>query len=181
MAFFEDLSRTISDKGKEAALKAKEAAEALQIKAQIASEKGKLKELYGAVGVLYFKKHRDEEDNEFGDLFREIDNVLANVTVMEEKLQGLEGANVCPNCKKVMKKDAKFCCYCGTLLKTETEEEAEEEDVWEDGELEEETKDCKPAEDPDAETKAEGSDAEDSDTETKAESSDTEAKNAPSA
>ena len=39
MAFFDDLSRTLSDKGKEAAHKAKEAAEVLQVKAQIASEK----------------------------------------------------------------------------------------------------------------------------------------------
>ena len=132
MAFFDDLSRTLSDKGKEAAQKAKGAAEVLQIRAQIASEKSKLKELYGAVGVLYYKKHQDEEDNEFGDLFREIGNVLTNVAVMEEKIQELEGAKVCPNCKKVMKKDALFCCYCGSILKKETEEEEEEDDIWED-------------------------------------------------
>ncbi len=76
MAFFDELSKTLSDKGKEAAQKAKEAAGVLQMKAQIASEKSKLKELYGAVGVLYYKKHRDDEDNEFQDLFKEIGNVL---------------------------------------------------------------------------------------------------------
>ncbi len=100
MAFFDELSRTLSDKGKEAAQKAREAAGVLQMKAQIASEKSKLKELYGAVGVLYYKKHRDEEDTEFGDLFREIGNVLTNVAAMEEKVQKMEGARVCPDCKK---------------------------------------------------------------------------------
>ena len=111
MAFFDELSRTLSDKGKEAAQKAREAAGVLQMKAQIASEKSKLKELYGAVGVLYYKKHRDEEDTEFGDLFREIGNVLNNVAAMEEKVQKIEGALVCPDCKKVMKRDALFCRY----------------------------------------------------------------------
>ena len=97
MTFFDELSRALSDKGKEAAQKAKETAGVLQLKAQIASEKSKLKELYGAVGVLYYKKHRDEEDNEFQDLFKEIGNILTNIAVMEEKVQNLEGSIVCPN------------------------------------------------------------------------------------
>ena len=126
MAFFDELSRTLSDKGKEAAQKARDGASVLQMKMQIASEKGKLKELYGAVGAVYYKKHRDDEDTEFGDLFREIGNVLTNVAVLEE-----EGAQVCPNCKKVMKKDALFCSWCGAALKTEDEE------FWEDDETEE--------------------------------------------
>ena len=67
MAFFDELSRTLSDKGKEAAQKARDGASVLQMKMQIASEKGKLKELYGAVGAVYYKKHRDDEDTEFGD------------------------------------------------------------------------------------------------------------------
>lgn len=126
MAFLDELSRTLSDKGKEAAQKAREAAGVLQMKAQIASEKSKLKELYGAVGVLYYKKHRDDEDNEFGDLFREIGNVLTNIDVLEGRVQEMEGAKVCPNCKKMMKKDALFCCYCGTALKTEEKEQEED-------------------------------------------------------
>ena len=131
MAFFDELSRTLSDKGKEAAQKARDGASVLQMKMQIASEKGKLKELYGAVGAVYYKKHRDDEDTEFGDLFREIGNVLTNVAVLEEKVQKMEGAQVCPNCKKVMKKDALFCSWCGAALKTEDEE------FWEDDETEE--------------------------------------------
>ena len=94
MAFFDELSRTLSDKGKEAAQKARDGASVLQMKMQIASEKGKLKELYGAVGAVYYKKHRDDEDTEFGDLFREIGNVLTNVAAMEEKVQQMEGAYV---------------------------------------------------------------------------------------
>lgn len=136
MAFFDDLSKTLSDKGKEAAQKAREAAGVLQMKAQIASEKSKLKELYGAVGVLYYKKHRDDEDTEFGDLFREIGNVLTNVAAMEEKVQQMEGAYVCPECRKVMKKDARFCSHCGAALRTEKETDEDETgtEFWEDDE-----------------------------------------------
>ena len=136
MAFLDELSKTLSNKGKEAAQKARETAEVLQVKAQIASEKSKLKELYGAVGVLYYKKHRNDEDNEFGDLFREIGNVLTNIAVLEEKVQGLDGSQVCPNCKKVMKKGTLFCSHCGTALKADenvTEETDTEEEVF-DGE-----------------------------------------------
>ncbi len=128
MAFFDELSKTLSDKGKEAAQKAKEAAGVLQMKAQISSEKSKLKELYGAVGVLYYKKHRDDEDNEFQDLFKEIGNVLANVAAMEASLQEMEGTIICPNCKKPMKKGCAFCSRCGTSLRAETEDDGWEDD-----------------------------------------------------
>ena len=44
-----------SDKSREAAKKAKDVAEILQLKAQISTEKSKTKELYASIGVLYFK------------------------------------------------------------------------------------------------------------------------------
>lgn len=127
MAFFDEISKTLSDKGKEVAQKAKETAEALQLRAQIVAEKSKLKELYGAVGVLYYKKHRDDEDSEFQDIFKEIGNILTNVSVMEEKVNEMEGNISCPSCGKVMKKDAAFCSRCGADL-TREEDEAQEAD-----------------------------------------------------
>lgn len=147
MAFFDDLSKTLSDKGKVAAHKAREAAEVLQVKAQIVSEKSKLKELYGAVGVLYYKKHRNDEDNEFADLFKEIGNVLTNIAAMEEKVQELDGTLVCPNCKNPMKKGSAFCSKCGTALKTESETEEQTEDTIDDIAVIEENIEKEPEED----------------------------------
>ena len=50
--------------GKEAARKAKDAAQVLQLKAQIRGEKQKINELYAAIGAVYFKNHRDDSEDE---------------------------------------------------------------------------------------------------------------------
>lgn len=48
MAFFDEIGKTLADKSREAAKKAKDVAEILQLKAQISTEKSKTK---GAVRV----------------------------------------------------------------------------------------------------------------------------------
>ena len=65
MAFFDEIGKTLADKSREAAKKAKDVAEILQLKAQISTEKSKTKELYASIGVLYFKKHRDNENERY--------------------------------------------------------------------------------------------------------------------
>ena len=72
MAFFDEIGKTLADKSREAAKKAKDVAEILQLKAQISTEKSKTKELYASIGVLYFKKHRDDENDEYQMFFPEI-------------------------------------------------------------------------------------------------------------
>ena len=50
MAFFEELGKTLSDKGKEAAKKAKDLTEALQLKSQLSAEKEKVNQAYITLG-----------------------------------------------------------------------------------------------------------------------------------
>ena len=98
MAFLDEIGKTIAGRGKEAAQKAKDAAEVLQLKAQISSEKGKIKELYAAIGARYFKKHRGEEADEYRMFFPEIEKGLALVAQLEEKVMKLEGGRFCGKC-----------------------------------------------------------------------------------
>ena len=65
-ALFEKVGRTIAVTGEEAAKKAREVTENVQLRAQIGTEKGRLKELYAALGKWYFetsKGKRAEKEN----------------------------------------------------------------------------------------------------------------------
>ena len=124
MAFLDEIGKTIAGRGKEAAQKAKDAAGVLQLKAQISSEKGKIKELYAAIGALYFKKHRGEEADEYRMFFPEIEKGLALVAQLEEKVMKLEGGRACGRCGAMIRRGDAFCGKCGAPAEPEREEPA---------------------------------------------------------
>ena len=128
MAFFEEMGKTLADKSKEAAQKAKDVAEVLQLKAQINSEKGKVKELYAAIGAVYLKKNRENEEDEYKMFFPEIEKVLVRIEELESKVKELEGTRVCSSCKAPLHKGDAFCCRCGAAVEEETAGEAEEKE-----------------------------------------------------
>ena len=109
-------------------------AEILQLKAQISTEKSKTKELYASIGVLYFKKHRDDENDEYQMFFPEIEKTLAHIAELEERVKKLEKAGTCPVCGASVGKNDAFCAKCGAPVENEAEE-APEEDVLETDDL----------------------------------------------
>lgn len=130
MAFLDEIGRTLADKGREAAQKAKEMAEVLQLKGQISAENSKIKELYGAIGAVYFKKYREEPDDEFQLFFPEIEKSLARIAELEAKVKELEGTQFCASCGAALRKDDVFCSKCGTLVvQEEPGKETDKEDT----------------------------------------------------
>ena len=89
-ALFEKVGRTIAVTGEEAAKKAREVTENVQLRAQIGTEKGRLKELYAALGKWYFEtskgKRAEKENHPEEELIRGIEILLARIEKLEEKL-----------------------------------------------------------------------------------------------
>ena len=140
MAFidFDDISKTLADKGKEAAQKAKDVAEIVQLKAQATSEKNKVKSLYAAIGQLYYKNHKNDTDGEYQSIVDEITKSLAAVAELQDKVRKLDGSVICPSCGAVIKKGNKFCGKCGTAAPEPVREESAEEESAEEESAEEE-------------------------------------------
>lgn len=129
MAFLDEIGRTLADRGREAAQKAKGVAEVLQMKGQISAENSKVKELYSAIGNLYFKKHREDPDDEYQMFFPEIEKTLVHIAELEARVRELEGTHCCGSCGAPLRKDDMFCSKCGMPVADEEEFSEEEEET----------------------------------------------------
>lgn len=127
MTFLDEISKNLTGYGKEAAKKAKDAAQVLQLKAQLRGEKQKINELYAAVGAVYFKNHREDPNDEYKIFFPEIENALGHAAELEEKIRELDTTEKCSCCGAVVKKGDAFCSKCGAPIQKE-EAEADEQD-----------------------------------------------------
>ena len=139
MTFFDEISKNLTGYGKEAARKAKNAAQVLQLKAQIRGEKQKINELYAAIGAVYFKNHREDSEDEYKIFFPEIESALAHVAELEKKLSQLDTTEKCPCCGAAVKKGDSFCSKCGTPIQQEDVTEEQDNAVTEDDFVQEET------------------------------------------
>ena len=139
MTFFDEISKNLTGYGKEAARKAKDAAQVLQLKAQIRGEKQKINELYAAIGAVYFKNHREDSEDEYKIFFPEIESALDHVAELEKKLSQLDTTEKCPCCGAAVKKGDSFCSKCGTPIQKEDVTEEQHIAVTEDDFVQEET------------------------------------------
>ncbi|MDO4295470.1 MAG: zinc ribbon domain-containing protein [bacterium] len=141
MNFFEDLSKTISDKGKEAVSKARELTDVLKLKAQLAGEKTKLNEIFQTLGQKYYEQCRENEVSEdFAEDFLAVKMAKDRIAALEKEIYNLEGCRTCPECGAKLSQEDVFCSKCGVKMpqKPSEDESIFSEEVGEDASAEEE-------------------------------------------
>ena len=73
-------------------------------------------ELYNAIGKAYFNKAKGNPDEEFMQMFSELENILRQQEQIETRRKFLNGIVVCTNCKADNTVELSFCASCGTRL-----------------------------------------------------------------
>lgn len=116
MAFLDELGKTLTDMGKDAAQKTKDVVDILQMKAQIGTEKSRLRDLYATIGQSYYEVHRDAAEAEHAEACGQIQSSLAKIAELEEKISRLENTITCTSCGAVLDKGSAFCNHCGAAV-----------------------------------------------------------------
>lgn len=130
MAFFDNLSEIISEKGKEAATVAKKMAEIANLKGRIAGVEAEIKKNYRKIGEAYFEAYKDAEVScEFEEFVQAIREAKDAVDEMTAKLNDLKGDSQCKSCGSTLKAGSSFCSNCGAKVEVEyfDEEDCEED------------------------------------------------------
>ena len=116
MDFFNNLGKTLSEKSRDAAKKAKDMADIVRINGQISAEEDKVLKSYQAIGKAYYELHRQDEDDPFAGHFMEIEEAEAKIAQYKAEVQKLKGSSVCPSCGAEVKMGTLYCANCGGKL-----------------------------------------------------------------
>lgn len=114
MAFFDDLSKTVTKLGQDVSQKTQTFTDGVKISNQISEQKKHLATLYEELGRIAIK-------DEALCAKAEVQNLPAMINAGEEKLRELErqqslnkGEGHCKNCNASLSEGAAFCTQCGT-------------------------------------------------------------------
>lgn len=116
MAFFDELGKAISGKGKEAATKVKDLTEILQLKSKLSAEKEKINKAYIILGKAYYDRHEASAEEEYAQEFEAIRGGLIRASELEDEIACLEGTRICAECGAKVEKGAAFCSKCGAQM-----------------------------------------------------------------
>ncbi|MBQ9990983.1 MAG: zinc ribbon domain-containing protein [Lachnospiraceae bacterium] len=114
MSFFENISETLTSKGKEAAEAAKKVAEVANLKGQINGIKTEIKKNYMKIGEAYYEAYKDSDVVcEFEENVQSIRDAKRAVEELEKKIRDIRGDIKCPQCESLIPSDCAYCPRCG--------------------------------------------------------------------
>jgi len=113
MAFFDSISKKVTQAGAEAVKKTKEVAEATKLSLAIDSEKRQLDDLYKELGQKYYETCGGAPAEELAEIVGRIKAQCDKIEGLEDQLRILRGQDKCPHCGKIIATGAKFCPNCG--------------------------------------------------------------------
>lgn len=91
MDYIKKFGNTITEHGKAAADKAKEMADVVGLKSQIASCEDVIKKNYAEIGRMYYEQHMDDADAEFEKQCTAITNAKKGIEDLQKKIREVKG------------------------------------------------------------------------------------------
>lgn len=128
MAFFDELSESLSTFSREGINKAKEVKDTAKVTMDIREREAALQKYYRELGKAYYRDHADELDGPYLQV-EKITATLEKIDELKRKRANIRKSDICPSCSCKVAKDARFCPNCGMDLNTipdEPEEDAKD-------------------------------------------------------
>ena len=118
MAFFDDISKKITDVSQTTIQKGKGMAETAKYNSLISDEEKKIAAIYGQIGKLYAEIHGAAPEESFAEYINLLEDSKNKVEEYQNKITELRGVTKCPLCGADVANGTLFCVSCGTPVAT---------------------------------------------------------------
>lgn len=131
MAFFEEISKKITNVGQGVAQQAKNLSDTARLNAKISENKKRMSQLLFEMGNDYYKKHRKDQDCEEQEYIDQLNVLFHEIVKFQKEIEEIKTSETCKVCGFRVAEGAVFCMNCGTRVGAEEieVEEDENEDV----------------------------------------------------
>lgn len=113
MAFFDDISKKISQASQNAMGKTKDTADIVKLKKEISDEERRATNLYNELGRLYASIHYEDYEPVFNDLMIQLKDAVSNIEIRQAQIQNIKNVTTCSNCGAEIARECMFCSVCG--------------------------------------------------------------------
>lgn len=136
MAFFDDLSKKISQATQTTVQKAQEMAEVAKLNSMVNDEEKRIESAYLQIGKTYCELYKDNYEEAFAADMESIVAANAKIVELKKQIQDVKGVVICAKCGAEVATGAAFCSACGGQIIVEESPVAEEAVVEEPAVLE---------------------------------------------
>lgn len=116
MAFFDNLSKKVSEAGQKTIQKTKELADTSRLNAMISDEEKTINNTYFQIGKLYVSIHKDDCEEDFLGMIHTIAEGEAKIRDYKKQIQDIRGVQRCEKCGAEVPSGAAFCSSCGATM-----------------------------------------------------------------
>ncbi len=116
MAFFEKLSKTVTEASQKTIAKTKELADISRLNSMISEEEKNITNQYFQIGKLYVSIHKDNFEEDFAGMISAIADSEVKIKDYKKKIQEIKGVQRCEKCGAEVPNGAAFCSSCGAAM-----------------------------------------------------------------
>lgn len=116
MAFFDGISKKISQTSQDVVKKTKNFADSTKLSNMISEEERIIQDLYRRIGEQYFQLHQDDAEEALASLVGEIVQAKERIGQYNQQIAQINGIQKCPSCGADVPDNALFCNSCGARM-----------------------------------------------------------------
>lgn len=121
MAFFDKLSKSVTEVSQKTIAKTKELADTSKLNSMISEQEKIITNQYFQIGKLYVSIHKDDFEDDFAGMIATIADADAKIRDYKKQIQDIKGVQRCEKCGAEVPNGAAFCSSCGaTMPKVQT-------------------------------------------------------------
>ena len=115
MSVLDNITKRVSDTAKAAAKKSGSVVEVTKLNMNISTEEEKVRKIYSDIGKQLYVDYTEGKivGEKLLEYCTRIDEIIANIDEMREKILGLRNVKACPNCGMELDIEMDYCYKCG--------------------------------------------------------------------